>query len=605
MAIDLEALYKQTQKEGIVEPSESGSKVDLAALYEQTKKQGVVDAPQDQVQQTAQPNLLNEMGKANEQVSGGLRNTFLRGNFGAGFNQPGKVERFSDTYPQSIMNLLEKTPIRNSPNTEAAAFYTLGTPAKLAGMAADTITNPLDIAGTVVGNRLMKMAEPVVGAGLDRLEELAGRGKSSVDRLLDRNSALASSREIPKLQRAEGVFQKRGADLSARAGKQAEDFVTTINNEKEALTAQVNNTQNIAKEAKDAELAQIELDYGKRLLTVDEKIGGIEKGLPQAAKKDAESIKREIAPWMTKNSAKWNEDIDKALGGSDADIFVNHQSLTNDLSSLLRSRGIDIDEAGTVSSVNQQLSAGEQKIAGLVNRISNSERAVSVRQLLKDINEIGKTVKYGKVYSPDQGLLDDAKSILAGQAEDIIPSIKDTKAWYSEYAGLRNRAFKSLDPFGGKYSTRGTAFIEKLAKGQARPEDFQFLSDLESSVGKQAGRESFGQVREQQLLEQFKTKLQGMKADDIEVVNKSLDKQITKLNEQLKKESVALDNKVTPNVDRLLQKGQDQAKQYTGKAEKARVELAKLNRLKNIVKAFGATVVTGGAGKVIFDSLPK
>lgn len=45
MAIDLEELYKRTQKEGVIDAPESSGKVDLEAIWEATKKNGVMDAP--------------------------------------------------------------------------------------------------------------------------------------------------------------------------------------------------------------------------------------------------------------------------------------------------------------------------------------------------------------------------------------------------------------------------------------------------------------------------------------------------------------------------------------------------------------------------------
>lgn len=476
---------------------------------------------------------------------------------------------------------------------------TLGDVNYRAGMSRPTA----DIVGGA--QSLTLQAPELIQSGVDLAKggiKLVSGVKGSLNKLLSRNSGLSSSKSVPRIERAESVFSKRAADIEGRAGKVIDSEFLKLKNEKDAITDQINNTKNLTTQAKNEEIAKVELDYGKKLIETENKIASTKKAIPLSAQKDAEKIRKEIQPWMSNNSIRWNKEIDNALGGSDVDIFVNKQSLTDELSQLLKSRGVDVViDAGdiNISSVNNALSVGEKKILELISRVDSSSKAVSARQLLKDINDIGSSVKYGKVFSKDQSLLDDAKSILAGQAEDIIPRLKDIRSWYGEYAQLRNRAFKSLDPFGGKYSTKATSFMEKLAKGNAKPEDFQFLDDLEKSVGKQAGRDSFALTREQNLLEDLKDALPNMKKAEIENIQKSLDKEMSRLSDQLTKESVKAENITAGNVDRIKKLAESGTRKYTGPdglANKARIKLAKLKRISSVVKwSIGLTAAGGSA----------
>lgn len=610
MAVDLEALYEQTKKQGLIEaPETTSKKVDLEALYQKTKKVGLIDNQQS-VNPVENPSLLKEFGKANEQVTGGVRNFiqsgFQPGSLEAGFKDPSKAEKFADRYPQQLMNLLESTSLRNHPNIEAQAFYAGGIPLKAAGLVADAFTNPLDIAGGIVGGRLMQGGFKLLGAA----EDIGQKGLSRIDALLQdtrnmlsRRSALPSSKAIPKYARAEGVFGERAAQIESRAENAIKAETNTLSYEKEALSQQIENTKNLIRESGKNRIAQesvsADLSYGQQLIETTDKINSIKKGIPFAAQKDAQKINSEIPKWMNSASSRWNKEIDAALSGPEADIFVNPDSLVEELTGVLKSRGIDIED-GVALSANQTLTPGEIKVVNLIKRIESSPSAVSVRQLLRDVNEMGKGVKYGKVFSPDMALLDDAKSVLASQAEDIIPSIKNTKAWYSEYAQLRNRAFKSLDPLGGKYSTKATSFFEKLAKGEARPEDYQFLDDLERSVGKKAGREADGLSKEQAFLEKFKDDLSSMKTDRINRVQASIDAEIDRLNEVLKKESVGLENRAGEKIKSISEKAKTQAEPYLQKANDARIRVAKLKRMKAVAKwALGLSVAGSTAAGAV------
>lgn len=488
---------------------------------------------------------------------------------------------------------------------------------QLQGMVPQSVNRLLGtgIAGAVPGGVMLpsqtreEIGRQGVGLGIDVLAGTAANkavngvsnlindarglvGRLNPEQLLNKNSAYSASKEIPKSFRAEGVFSKRASDIESRAASRAGSVVDQLKNEKDAVKAQIDHSASIATEAKAVEKANLENEYAKKLLDTHDEIIKTEKAIPYAAQRDANAIKKEIPDWMKKKSAQWNDEIDSALGGADADIFTNKDTVVNELSQLLRSRGVDIVD-GVPRSMNGQLGLAEQKIADVINRINNSPSAPSVRSLIKDTAYFGRGNKYGKLMAPDQALLDDARSVVASQAEDILPQIKDIKGWYSDYAQIRNRAFQSLDPFGGRFSRRGTEFIQKLATGKAGPEDYQFLDALESSVGKSAGRESFELSREANALKQFEDSLKNMKEADIAKVNASLDAEISRLQDVLKKESTALENKAGNLVGDIKSTAKERSSVYLEKANNARIRLAKLNRYKTLAKW-----VVGGASAV-------
>jgi len=528
--------------------------------------------------QVEKPSLINEFIKANEQISGGIRSTFQDLNPPKGFNNPSLQPKFQQSYPQVVMDALQKTPIRNLPEVpQTAILHTLSYPAAVAGAVTDMATNPGEVAGAIVSAGVLNSVAPKIANAEIAFQNFLSRKPNM-------GSALSSSKMVPKLGRAESVFTKRASDIQSRADAASAGELAKLKNEKEALTAQINNTKGITTEAKTTEIQKTESDYAKRLLETQEKINGIKKALPKSAQQDVALIKKEIPEWMGKQSERWNAEIDAQLGGPDADIFVNADTLRAELSSLLRSRGVEIDAAGEIDALTKSLSPAESKIVDVIKRIDSSSQLPSVRSLIKDTNYFGSKVKYGKVFNSEQALLDDAKDIVASQAEDIIPSLKNTKAWYSDYAQIRNRSFKSLDPLGGKYSTKGTQFFEKLASGNAHPEDFQFLTDLESAVGKKAGRTSFDLSAEEKSLEQFKERLKQSSKEEVAKIQESLDKEISRLDEVLKQESVSMENTTGSAIKAIEEKAGPQVKGLKLKANEARIKLAKVNRMKNIAK---------------------
>lgn len=87
-----------------------------------------------------EPSLLKEFGKANEQVTNTIRKPFLG-------SDNGKPRSFAEKYSDDVMSFLESTKLKDHPNLEALAYSAIGKPAGLVGVAVDSFTDPLQIAG--------------------------------------------------------------------------------------------------------------------------------------------------------------------------------------------------------------------------------------------------------------------------------------------------------------------------------------------------------------------------------------------------------------------------------------------------------------------------
>lgn len=156
-----------------------------------------------------QPSLLKEFGKANEQVTNAIRSPFIGSN-------NGKPRSFAETYSQNVMNLLEKTSLKDNPNLEYLAYNTAGKAAGLVGVAVDATTNPLEILSGVATGGALK-------GGMALKDIIANRANTALKRFGIDLGNTAQLRTIAEetnkaLRAAEGAFIKSYDDMLSKSG---------------------------------------------------------------------------------------------------------------------------------------------------------------------------------------------------------------------------------------------------------------------------------------------------------------------------------------------------------------------------------------------------
>lgn len=170
----------------------------------------VESAPNEVYQEKIkQPNLLEEFGKANEIVTNTIRKPFIG-------SDNGKPRSFAETYSQNVMNVLEKTSLRNHPNLEYLAYGTVGKAAGLAGLAVDTATNPKDVAtGAALG-----IATKVIGPLENAMAQTTNKvlSKFGINLGNKAEARIIAEQANTALKAAERAFSKSYDELLSKTG---------------------------------------------------------------------------------------------------------------------------------------------------------------------------------------------------------------------------------------------------------------------------------------------------------------------------------------------------------------------------------------------------
>lgn len=568
--IDLEELYKQSQSGIVIDTvkSSDGSDVDLNELYEASKKGLIENAPQQPIEK---PSLLREFGRANQQLSSGMRANLQGRSFQSGFENPQSVPRFQDTMPQSVMNLLEKSKfLREHPNAEQALFQTFGAPAKLAGMATDIATSPLDIAGGIVGNRFAQMAaggllkgEELVRSGLSKAGEKIGFGlKAKIGQAQDELSSIAQN-----------AAKETGAS-EAQVG-------FNIKNLKEAKASELGRFESLNKEAETLNAQSIAQKEGKKSV--------LGAKLPDVAYQSGQNIRQKFIGTIRKHSEEYSKELDRLIGGKNQDIYISNEKVLSSIEDALLDRSVPMsfNEKNKLV-IEGAASSAENKLVNLYNKLhkGGQDTTIGIREVLKDKQMLGRGVKYGKAYGYEDDLVNDVVQRLGKRVEADIPGLKELNGKTSKFLRIKDEANERLGLF-KQGSPKPREFVEGYAKNALKPEEKVFLESLRKELP------NFDKLTRSpkalaQGMDEYDMAIAGLKKNPKEVIP-----QITaRFDEEIAKLQSALD------VDRakISNEALAKSKPIVENISKMESKLSNLRRTKDALVT--ASAIAGGMGAV-------
>lgn len=414
-------------------------------------------AGQDNQTPVEQPSILKEFGKANEQVSGGLKNLIQArsgryniDDFTTGFKKPSKVPSFKDVWTTDLMQVLEKTPLKDHPNIEAQAYYALGTPLGLAGMVADSMTNPLEVAtGVAIGPLLGGIAKTEIGI----TDSVMSKGRSVGNSLLEK-MGVGSKAQILALKKEQQA-------VLAQTRFNASNIEEAAKLEVQAIDNSINKLQSSLKNGN----VTVGSELDKTVTTLLSKKDSLLETSPREYARAAAKLKQSAFRWLKERGDKFTAGVDKALGGAESDIFLNPSQGTSVIEANLQKHNIPfkINESGKMIA-DGVITPGEQKGINLYNSIVDGDQ-LGIRRILRDKATLGKG--YGK-----DMFLDDLLHDFVGIAKKEAPGLNPVYAEYAASANLKTRITKEFDLFNRDYSFPGQTsdkaqkMVAKAASGK-------------------------------------------------------------------------------------------------------------------------------------------
>ncbi len=415
--------------------------------------------------------------------------------------------------------------------------------------------------------------------------------------------------DLGQLRRAPSVFAQRASDITSRATREEgalkgyEDFRTgQIQSEgNKLIDSATKQTYSKANQSGPDPKAFTEIQ--SQIDKLSKGADSLEKQtLPNVAWESGKKAVLKMKDVITKQGNKWNQDLQSLLGGKDTDTFIDPEKITSALTKTLKDNGVSLytDDAGALQA-SRPLSSAENKIINLIKNINEkasgpNATGYGVREMLREGKLLGQDVNYGKQWTGDDFIINEARHNIVSEAKDLIPGLSEHYDKWAEWAPLRNKMVKNFDVFGDKYSEAGRSFIQKEVSGQLTPAQKSLASDIKGKVGDysapakqvQSGIEG-KRLRVENLkstLSDLEDKIKtGKSLSDAEVQNikdtfqKHIDDEIQNVKDITQKEIVSLQNRTGAAKERLSA--------IQSKAQ------AKIDRLKNIPKLMA---ITGGAG---------
>lgn len=399
---------------------------------------------------------------------------------------------------------------------------------------------------------------------------------------LAENAASDVGENISKVTRAPNVFEQRIADIGQRASRDEgalkgyQDFRTgEIQDQGNQL---INASIKQAQAGKANQIGPTE----DAIPQIQDQISKLSQGanvlekqtLPNVAWESGKKAVTNIQDIISKQGNKWNQDLEGLLGGKDSDIYIDPQKITASLDSTLEKNGANLfpDENG-VMQASKPLSSAEQKILNLRNSIEargtgEQQTGYGVREMLREKRLLGQSVNYGKQWTADDYLLNQARHGIASAAEDVVPGLKEHNAAWGPFADWKEAAVKNFDVYGGKYSEAGRPFIQKEATGGLTPAQQSFAEDTKAKIGDYSGsakQVTSGIAQKQARIDNLKATLSdlqdkvksGSSLSPAEEQNirqtfqKHIDDEINNVKDLTQKEIVGLQNRTGAGTQRL------------------------------------------------------
>lgn len=404
-------------------------------------------------------NILHMASKSivdsNRQAQAGA-SEFLRNPMGGtdsymkGFNDPQDSETFAN---QGMRQYFERNPESASPeNTIPAFLNTL--PMNVGGSMVDTALNPLQAASTAA---IGKYAEPVM-SGIGKGAGFVGKGIS----------------ESPFGKAVGGAWNKTGEIFGS--GKNLKNVEGQLGNLE-------NRTQELGR-AKDVAQA----------------------GLEDSATTASQTAKDRMKRMVNTNAPIYGQEVDKIEQGMvDSGAKLSKSGyLENVVNKTLKDAedmGLPQDHPtlNKIRDIGQQLQPGESDSFSGYQRLTSPELVpeetadnVGIKELINHKNSVYKKITAGarsgaKPYQPedDAGALfqENHANYLSSQSEDLANLNKE----YAPYAQAKKFGYKTFKPGAGEETQKGADVLKKIASGNYKEDDLNYLTKLEQGSGRFEG----------------------------------------------------------------------------------------------------------------------
>ena len=394
---------------------------------------------------------------------------------------------------------------------------------KILGLVGKPIFNA---AGKVVGKIDDKFLNGLVGKGTQAIQDFAAahdilpegvsnainNGADAINGATDKASQAVSDITSPYIQGAKDTATGiAGKVENSIKGKTTEDILATPESDLYKLsTAERNkyfsakqeelaNTHNanidaINKQATETE-TKVKADSQAQVAAREEQNTALERDVSKASIKEAQGLKPQVVKAMGENSQIYRDLIDRELAPV-KDVKVSHEDIKSYLDAKYGDTPGKSDEIAkvlglkgdtTVSNPDEiQMNAPKEKTTTIGDIYDN------IKSLRQDIGSAGK--KGARVFTPEEMKTNDAISALSGYLKDEKGiDFKEANKFWSNYAPLRDKIIKAVQPFTPEGSEKATfntftKGIRKAVEG-TDPHNEAFISSVEDLLGTKIGNE--------------------------------------------------------------------------------------------------------------------
>lgn len=539
------------------------------ARRELSKRESSKKTQQPQLETVNSPSLFNEFMKANEQVSAGARANLQGRSFESGFNQPGSVPRFADTYSQGVMNTLEKSKfMREHPNIESLAYNSIGKPAGLVGATIDSMTDPVGIAGGIVGAGLVK---PVMSGAAAMANFASRKGGQFASKL-----GFNYPEQLAALQSKEAMIANTA---SREIGATEAQIKYNIGNLEQSKAQSMANMTNLTKEAEKLNAQAI---AGKEAQKT-----ALGTKLPDVAYASGQKLKDRFIGTIKKHSDLYSKKLDGLLGGKNSDIYIETDKVLNSIEESLLDRSVptSINDKGKLI-LESTASPAEKRLANVYNKLQGTD-SVSVKDLIRNKQMLGRGVSYGKAYGYEDDLVNDVVQRFGSRIEKELPGMKELNKETSKFLSIKDEANARLDLFSKKGSTKPRTFIESFAKSEMTPEERVFLEKLKTELP------DFDR-----LAKAPRALGEGMKQydDAVKMLKNKDPKVVAKITADFDTEIAKLNSNLDIIKSRISNQAGAESKPIQESILKIEKKIKKIKKVKDIIVALGSVGGTGALG---------
>ena len=302
----------------------------------------------------------------------------------------------------------------------------------------------------------------------------------------------------------------------------------------------------------------IKKEYGSRIDSIKESNKQLDREATTASAEEAQKLKPKVIESMKKNSQEYRNLVDKEMKGKGKSPVDKHE-----LQTYIEERYKD--DPKRVSDMKEKLGLSEK-----VDPMSTKQSKLKTKTTLEDIYNQAKglrqDIKGKKIYDASDKLTDDSIRVLSEFMKKKGVDLSEANKFWSEYAPLRDKLIKNVQPFTPKGSESSTfnTFVEIIKKSTqgVDPKNANFIKATEDLLGEKIGSqetktaiEKLSQGEKQKLATEIEkvTKLEKAQAE-AEFKKMMSEKSISKEKEniELKRFNAERDSRIRTGIKRII-----------------------------------------------------